>query len=146
MPQISEARMKELGDDWNAETNDPETEEWRDDLTPQEAKIIADWDYGYADGMHQLCQEIMLEADLKKYEKYVLDKAYCPITASLTQNQFDALVSFTYNCGGGCLKTLCKDRTAAQIAAKLPLYNKSGGQAVAGLTRRRMAEQALFNT
>jgi len=89
--------------------------------------------------------DAMLVTDLKKYEKYVLDKAYCPITAQLTQNQFDALVSFTYNCGGGCLKTLCKDRTAAQIAAKLPLYNKSGGQAVAGLTRRRMAEQALFN-
>ncbi|MET0017867.1 hypothetical protein [Oscillibacter sp.] len=59
MPQISEARMKELADNWNAETNDPDTEEWRDDLTPQEAEIIADWDYGYADGMHQLCQEIM---------------------------------------------------------------------------------------
>lgn len=59
MPEISEARMKELADNWNAETNDPETEEWRDDLTPQEAAIIADWDRGYADGMHQLCQEIM---------------------------------------------------------------------------------------
>jgi len=59
MPQISEARMIELADNWNAETNDPETQEWRDDLTPEEAEIIADWDNGYADGMHQLCQEIM---------------------------------------------------------------------------------------
>ncbi len=93
----------------------------------------------------QVQADAMLVADLKKYEKYVLDKAYCPITDRLTQNQFDALVSFTYNCGGGCLKTLCKSRTAAQIAAKLPLYNKSGGRAIKGLTRRRMAEQALFN-
>lgn len=89
--------------------------------------------------------DAMLVEDLKKYEKYVLDKAYCPITALLTQNQFDALVSFTYNCGGGNLKTLCRGRTAAQIAAKLPLYNKSGGRAVAGLTRRRITEQKLFN-
>ncbi|WP_081579713.1 glycoside hydrolase family protein [Oscillibacter ruminantium] len=90
--------------------------------------------------------DAMLVEDLKKYEKYVLNKAYCPITAQLTQNQFDALVSFTYNCGPGCLQTLCKGRTAVQIAAKLPLYNKSGGKAIAGLTRRRIAEQKLFNT
>ncbi len=59
MPEISEARMKELADDWNEETNDPETEEWRDDLTPQEAKIIDDWDGGYAAGLHTICQDIM---------------------------------------------------------------------------------------
>ena len=86
-----------------------------------------------------------LVADLKSYEASVRNAAYCPITASLTQNQFDALVSFTYNCGAGRLKTLCKGRTAAQIAGALPLYNKSGGKAVAGLTKRRKAEQALFN-
>lgn len=55
-------------------------------------------------------------------------------------------MSFTYNFGGGCLKTLCKGRTAAQIAGALLLYNKkSGGKAVAGLTQRRNAEQILFN-
>ena len=90
--------------------------------------------------------DAQLVADLKKYEQYVLDKAYCPITVQLTQNQFDALVSFTYNCGGGCLKTLCRGRTEEQISRALPLYNRSGGKAVAGLTRRRKAEQALFNT
>lgn len=89
--------------------------------------------------------DAQLVADLKSYETSVRNAAYCPITASLTQNQFDALVSFTYNCGAGCLKTLCKGRTAAQIAGALPLYNRSGGKAVAGLTRRREAEQALFN-
>jgi lysozyme len=89
--------------------------------------------------------DALLVDDLKRYERYVRDKGYCPITAQLTQNQFDALVSFTYNCGGGCLKTLCKDRTAAQIAGKLPLYNRSGGKAVKGLTRRRMAEKEMFN-
>ena len=70
---------------------------------------------------------------------------YCPITASLNQNQFDALVSFTFNCGAGNLKTLCANRTAAQIAEKIPAYNKAGGNVLAGLVRRRAAEQALFN-
>lgn len=59
MPQISEARMKELADNWNAETNDPETQEWRDELTPAETKIIDDWDNVYAVGVHNLCQDIM---------------------------------------------------------------------------------------
>ena len=70
---------------------------------------------------------------------------YCPITASLNQNQFDALVSFTFNCGAGNLKTLCKDRTAAQISAKIPAYNKAGGVKLSGLVRRRNAEQELFD-
>lgn len=59
MPEISEARMKELADNFYAETNDPETQEWRDELTPQEAEIIADWDNGYAVGVHKICQDIM---------------------------------------------------------------------------------------
>lgn len=85
-----------------------------------------------------------LIADLAKFEGYVQNTAYCPITASLNQNQFDALVSFTYNCGAGNLKTLCAGRTAAQIAAKITAYNKSGGKVLTGLVNRRAKEQALF--
>lgn len=64
------------------------------------------------------------------------------------QNEFDALVSFTFNCGGGSLKTLLANgtRSRKEIADKLPAYNKSGGQVLAGLTRRRKAEQKLFLT
>lgn len=70
---------------------------------------------------------------------------YCPITETLNQNQFDALVSFTFNCGSGGLQTLCKNRTAAEIAEKMLLYNKGGGNVLPGLVRRRKAEQELFN-
>ena len=69
---------------------------------------------------------------------------YCPITEELNQNQFDALVSFTFNCGSGGLKTLCANRTAEEIAEKMLLYNKGGGKVLAGLVRRRKAEQELF--
>ena len=86
-----------------------------------------------------------LRNDLAKYEKAVLnyDGIY-----HFNQNQFDALVSFTYNCGVGNLKNLTQSgkRTLAQISAKLLLYNKAGGVVLRGLQRRRAAEKELFDT
>ena len=63
------------------------------------------------------------------------------------QNQFDALVSFTYNCGSGNLKTLVDSgkRTVAEISAKIPAYNKSSGKVLNGLVTRRAEEKALFD-
>lgn len=89
--------------------------------------------------------DAMLVKDLAKYEAYVNNPAYVPVTAQLNQNQFDALVSFCYNCGPGNLKTLCKGRTIAQIAQSIPKYDKAGGKVLAGLVRRRKAELDLFN-
>lgn len=84
--------------------------------------------------------ENMLKSDLKKYEKYVTDN----VKLELTENQFSALVSFTYNCGVGHLRTLVKGRTALQIAEDMLLYNKAKGQVLNGLVRRRKAERELF--
>lgn len=84
--------------------------------------------------------EILLGIDLKKYEQAVTASAPCP----LTQNQFDALVSFSYNCGIGNLKKLVNGRTAPQVAEAMLKYNKAGGKVLAGLTRRRWAEHDLF--
>lgn len=89
--------------------------------------------------------DAMLVEDLAKYEAYVNDKACVPVTDQLTQSQFDALVSFCYNCGAGNLKALCKDRTIAQIAASIGKYDKAGGKVLSGLTRRRATELALYN-
>lgn len=86
-----------------------------------------------------------LRNDLIKYEKSVLnyDSIY-----HFNQNQFDALVSFTYNCGVGNLKNLTQNgkRTLAQISLKLLLYNKAGGVVLRGLQRRRAAEKELFDS
>lgn len=90
--------------------------------------------------------DAMLERDLVRYVNYTNDKKNVPIIDKLTQNQFDALVSFCYNCGPGNLKKLCAGRTAQQIAASMPAYNKGGGKVLAGLVRRRAEEVALFNT
>ncbi len=63
---------------------------------------------------------------------------------SWTQNQFDALVSFTFNCGVANLVKLVTNRTNDVIAQKIILYNKAGGKVLSGLVKRRKEEQALF--
>jgi len=72
------------------------------------------------------------------------------VITKINQNQFDALVSFTYNLGAANLgiSTLLKkvnlnpdDPTIANEFAK---WNKAGGKVLAGLTRRRKAESALY--
>lgn len=107
--------------------------------------------YGHTAGVHsgmtitQAQADAYLQQDIAKFEGYANNPAYVPITEQLNQNQFDALVSFAFNLGAGNLRKLCKGRTAAQIALAMPSYNKAAGKVLAGLTRRRKAEQALFN-
>jgi len=86
--------------------------------------------------------EELLRQDLKEKEKYVNNKNY--VTPVLNQNQFDALVSFTYNVGQKNLKELCYGKTLDQIANKITLYNKSRGTVLPGLVKRRQAEKELF--
>lgn len=83
----------------------------------------------------------MFKKDIQAYVNHV--KA---LNMNLNQNEFDALVSFCYNCGAGNLNQLCSDRNKNSIRKWLPAYNKSGGVVLTGLTRRRNAELALFNT
>lgn len=84
-----------------------------------------------------------LTADLRNSEKAVerYDSVY-----HWNQNEFDALVSFTFNCGSANLRSLLRNgrRNRSQIAETLPLYRKAGGKVLKGLERRRAAEKALF--
>ena len=72
------------------------------------------------------------------------ERAVEKLGMDLTQGQYDALVSFCYNCGAGNLKKLCTGRTKKQIADAIPLYNKGGGKVLAGLVNRRAWERGLF--
>lgn len=83
--------------------------------------------------------EALLHLDLDKFERAV--NSY---ERNWNQNQFDALVSFTFNCGVANLKRLVTNRTNAQIANAIVKYNKAGGKVLKGLVRRRKAEQDLF--
>lgn len=78
--------------------------------------------------------------DIKIYENHVKRIVKLP----LNQNQFDALVSFCYNCGAGNLQKLVSGRNYQQIADTMLLYNKGGGKVLAGLLRRRQMERELF--
>ena len=83
--------------------------------------------------------EAILVNDLKKYEQAVNSTGL-----TLNQSQFDALVSFAYNCGVGNLKKLVANRTPEQIADAMLMYNKGSGKVLPGLTKRRQEERALF--
>lgn len=70
----------------------------------------------------------------------------------ITQGQFDALVSFAYNCGLGNLKssTLLKKVNAnpsdPSIRQEFLKWNKGGGKVLAGLTKRRTEEADLYES
>lgn len=71
------------------------------------------------------------------------------VKVTLSQNQFDALVSFTYNLGVRSLSTstLLRKLNAGDTkgaADEFLRWNKAGGKVLNGLTRRREAEQSLF--
>ena len=70
-------------------------------------------------------------------------------TAPTNQHQFDAMVSFSYNVGMGNFSksTLLKKHKAKDYkgaAAEFAKWNKANKKVMAGLTRRRAAEAALY--
>jgi len=73
------------------------------------------------------------------------------VTVTLTQNQFDALVDFTFNEGQGNLasSTLLRELNAgntAGAAAQFLVWVYAGGVQLPGLVKRRQAEAALFQS
>jgi lysozyme len=90
--------------------------------------------------------EELIKHSLSTYEKAV--DSFC--RDDISQSQFDALVSFAYNLGTGALQksTLIKKVNAnpqdPTIKAEFFKWNKAGGRALAGLTKRRQAEADLY--
>lgn len=89
--------------------------------------------------------ERLLKTGLVSYESDVSRL----VKVGLTQEQFDALVAFTYNLGARSLSTstLLRKLNAGDYsgaAEEFLRWNKAGGKVLNGLTRRREAERALF--
>ena len=87
----------------------------------------------------------LLIADLKRFERGVT--MYCPV--QLTQNQFDALVSFSFNFGLGTLQrsTVRQRINRGDVAGAgkvLLKYNKASGKVLKGLDLRRKDEYTLL--
>ena len=91
--------------------------------------------------------EDYFKTDIVEFENHV--KRY--VRVDVTQEEFDALVSFTYNLGPGNLanstlrkKINSKDYVAA--ADQFLVWNKAAGKVLPGLTKRRAAEKQMFLT
>ncbi|WP_082238815.1 lysozyme [Niameybacter massiliensis] len=88
----------------------------------------------------------LLIKNLKSYENAV--NKYVTYS-KLNQNQYDALVSFTYNCGAGALQksdllNRINKGDVLGTADEFLRWNKGGGKVLPGLVRRREAERKLF--
>lgn len=89
--------------------------------------------------------EVFLREDLKIAENVV--NRECP---RISQNKFDALASFVFNCGEGnfmrstLLKCVKANPDNPNIRYELSKWTKSGGTSLPGLIRRRRAEADLY--
>lgn len=94
----------------------------------------------------QVKAEEYLRSDLAIFEKAVTESLKVPVN----QNQFDALVSFTYNVGvsafrSSTLLNLINEKTDKKVvAAEFSKWVKAGNQTLPGLVSRRKAESELF--
>jgi len=93
--------------------------------------------------------EELLRQDVEQVE----DVLACVLRVPVTQGEFDALVSLCFNLRGGAHrlpriapKLLAKLEAGDRFGASIELLdiNRANGQRLAGLTRRREAERALF--
>jgi lysozyme len=112
------------------------------------------WTIGYGHtrgvGPGMLCTPAQAEAWLIEDIQWASDTVNKYVTVVITQGEFDALVDFTFNLGANnfwhstLLKLVNKgDFTAA--ANEFAKWDRAGGKVVAGLLRRREAEEAEFN-
>ena len=87
----------------------------------------------------------ILRRDLERFERGV--ERYCPV--KLTQGQFDALVSFSFNLGlGGLQRSTLRQKVLRgefeSAAEEFLKYTIGGGKVLKGLVNRRNDERALF--
>lgn len=101
----------------------------------------------YQNGLtEQQCWDL-LDQDLDDAERAVNEAIKVP----LNQNQFDALVSFTFNIGAGAFRSstllkLLNQGQYDQVPAQLRRWVRDNGKVVQGLVNRREKEIVLWNT
>ena len=109
----------------------------------------------YPTGVKVKLGEVCTQEEAEFYLKYEISLKSGPVNSffsnvALTQNQFDAVVSFAYNCGVGALRksTLLKKILAnpndPSIELEFMKWTKAGGKEIQGLVKRRQAESDLY--
>ncbi|MGH9856999.1 MAG: lysozyme [Acidobacteriota bacterium] len=118
----------------------------RDELTSGKILIRGEA-VKYASGVSKQQMMDLLDQDLDKFEEIV----NMSVNVDLAQNQFDALVAFTFNVGGNAFKssTLLKLLNHGQyreVPDQLRRWVFAGGQKIQGLANRREKEIQLWNS
>lgn len=111
------------------------------------------WTIGYGhtagvkqgDKINQDEADHLLTEDLEEFEGYVNNA----VEVALDQNQFDALVAWTFNLGPSNLKSstmleVLNEEKYSKVPSEMKRWNKAGGEILDGLVRRREAESLLF--
>ena len=99
----------------------------------------------FENGISESAAEALLSKDIWTAENSVLRLVNVP----LTDNQFNALVSFTFNLGSGALQRSTLRRKVnreehEEVPAEFLRWVWAGGRKLKGLIRRREAEAALY--
>ena len=102
-------------------------------------------DESFEEGVSKEEAEALLRRDTGNAERSVLRL----INVSLTDGQFDALVSFTFNLGGGALQRSTLRRKInreehGEVPVEFRRWVFAGGRRLKGLVRRRAAEAVLY--
>jgi GH24 family phage-related lysozyme (muramidase) len=118
--------------------------------TPDDVPTIG-WGHTKGVQMGDTCTQEEADAWLLEDVAGFEDAVRSSVRVPITQNQFDALVSLAYNIGAGAFRssTLLRKLNAGDhegAARELPRWDKQAGKPLAGLTRRRAAERALFES
>ncbi len=109
--------------------------------------------YGHTEGVHEFWSITKDVAEgLLKQDLVEVEEALNSLNLDFNQNQFDALVSFTFNVGVSAMKksTLIRlakaDVNDPKIEKQFLRWDKCKGEVLAGLTKRRIAESKLYFT
>jgi lysozyme len=124
-------------------------------LCPAKIPTIGYGNTYYSDGK----RVTLLDKDITKQQAFDMFKEIANrfakrvdelVITELTQNQFNALVSFAYNVGTGnfasstLLKKINKNPNDLTLKAEFLRWNKAGGKVINGLTNRRNEEADLY--
>lgn len=108
--------------------------------------------FTYLNGIPVKEGDVLSEDQAKTILANLIQRVAASLTPNLppqvTQNQFDAVVSFVYNIGLTTFKANNIGKmfyNGLNISDKFPLYNRSGGQIIQGLVSRRAKEQEIYD-
>ena len=114
------------------------------------------WTIGWGHTGPEVCAgltwtQVKADTQLLIDEQSAVNNVNNLVQVSLNQQEFDALVDFVFNCGGGNFKssTLLKKLNAGDFAGaalEFAKWDHAGAEVVSGLLRRRQEETNEFNT